>query len=124
MQSFNLFIVLAVLLINTQFISLVNTQSNSSKFFKCPGLKGKPTQTHAYCTRSITDQERKAENIGQDFTMWKEEIKKGVGGFTCDTVTLKGLAATDRFCCDVAGVIGKVEKSKQAMWTNNCSKAS
>ncbi|KAI9622354.1 hypothetical protein KEM48_007243 [Puccinia striiformis f. sp. tritici PST-130] len=44
--------------------------------------------------------------------------------FSCDKVDLNGSVATDSFCCDVAGRIGEVEKSKQAMWTNNCSKAS
>ncbi|KAH9468632.1 hypothetical protein MJO28_004964 [Puccinia striiformis f. sp. tritici] len=116
MQSFNLFIVFAVLLINTQFIA--------AKSFLCPGGNGKPTQTHGYCTRPITEKERKAEKIGKDFTMWKEEIKIVDGKFSCDNLKLKGSDATESFCCDVAGEIGKVEKSKQAMWTNNCSKAS
>ncbi|KAH9458108.1 hypothetical protein Pst134EB_010412 [Puccinia striiformis f. sp. tritici] len=116
MQSFNFFIVFAVLLINTQFISV--------KSFKCPGLHGTPSQTHGYCTRSITDEERKAKKIGKEFTMWKEEIKTVDGKFSCDKVDLNGSVATDSFCCDVAGRIGEVEKSKQAMWTNNCSKAS
>ncbi|KAH9461817.1 hypothetical protein MJO28_003425 [Puccinia striiformis f. sp. tritici] len=117
MQSFNLFIVFAVLLINTQFIAAKSS-------FLCPGVNGKPNQTHGYCTRSIKDDERKANKIGKEFTMWKEEIKQVDGKFTCDKLDLNGSDATESFCCDVAGRIGIVEKSKQAMWTNNCSKAS
>ncbi|POW10289.1 hypothetical protein PSTT_06169, partial [Puccinia striiformis] len=40
--------------------------------------------------------------------MWKEEIEKVNGRFTCDKVDLKGSDAMDSFCCDVAGEIGKV----------------
>ncbi|POW15657.1 hypothetical protein PSTT_01941 [Puccinia striiformis] len=106
-------------------VSVVDQHSiHSVKSFKCPGLHGTPSQTHGYCTRSITDEERKAKKIGKEFTMWKEEIKTVDGKFSCDKVDLNGSVATDSFCCDVAGRIGEVEKSKQAMWTNNCSKAS
>ncbi|KAI9623038.1 hypothetical protein KEM48_009655 [Puccinia striiformis f. sp. tritici PST-130] len=96
MQSFNLFIVFAVLLINTQFIAAKSS-------FLCPGVNGKPNQTHGYCTRSIKDDERKANKIGKEFTMWKEEIKQVDGKFTCDKLDLNGSDATESFCCDVAG---------------------
>ncbi|POW23413.1 hypothetical protein PSHT_00187 [Puccinia striiformis] len=65
MLSFNLFIVLAFLLITTQVIS--------AKGFVCPvPNSNKAKQTHAYCTRSITDQEKKDNKIEQCYTVWSK----------------------------------------------------
>ncbi|KAI9609265.1 hypothetical protein H4Q26_007213 [Puccinia striiformis f. sp. tritici PST-130] len=115
MQSFNFFIVFAVLLINTQFISV--------KSFKCPGLHGSQAKHMVIAPDQSPMKNERQKRLARS-SPCGEEIKTVDGKFSCDKVDLNGSVATDSFCCDVAGRIGEVEKSKQAMWTNNCSKAS
>ncbi|KAI9606565.1 hypothetical protein KEM48_006067 [Puccinia striiformis f. sp. tritici PST-130] len=68
MQSFNLFVVVAVLLINTQFIS--------AKSFVCPSGNGKPNQTH----------EEEIEKVNGRFTCDKVDLKgsDAMDSFCCD----------------------------------------
>ncbi|KAH9457913.1 hypothetical protein Pst134EB_010219 [Puccinia striiformis f. sp. tritici] len=117
MLSFNLFIVLAFLLITTQVIS--------AKGFVCPvPNSNKAKQTHAYCTRSITDQEKKDNKIEQCYTVWKAEIgKSSRGRLDCEGVRLGNALATDSYCCEVAGTVGQVIPEGPNMFKNNCTKA-
>ncbi|KAA1085397.1 hypothetical protein PGT21_005749 [Puccinia graminis f. sp. tritici] len=112
MQSFNLFIVFAVLLINTQFYG--------ANAFGCPNPGAPGNRKFAYCTRTITAAEHKADPSLKDFTMFKEFLKLG-DDYTCSKKVLKGKPAEFSYCCDVEGQVGQVLGSPESMWTNKCS---
>ncbi|KAA1087249.1 hypothetical protein PGT21_027003 [Puccinia graminis f. sp. tritici] len=113
MQSFNLLVVFAAVL-------LINTQVNCGSFV-CP-IPGQPEdQKDAYCIRRITRKELR-DPANKNATMFKLHItEKGEDGFTCDDVILNGKPARDSFCCNAPGDIGVVLPSPQSMWDNKCS---
>ncbi|OAV85011.1 hypothetical protein PTTG_12725 [Puccinia triticina 1-1 BBBD Race 1] len=116
MQSFSLFVLFAVLLINTQVTyAATKTPQLQPKSVSCPAANGPTDRKDAYCVRAFTAQEA-ADPANKGKTMFKRFVEQVDGKFTCQDVDLKKAPADAGYCCNAPGKVNEVSPSPQKMW--------